>query len=352
MAVTRRAPARRAPPAARVHAGHIVVLVLLLSSCGLLNDDAFPPWLAYVEASAELGSLAADAGLGTTFEAAALELLESGGTSRLLVYLNSEAGHRLIALDPDTLAAVKVIEDDGYGFSRRISATTDGFVCGGALVDPTDLSLSPAPAAFDWSRTRAIEADDGGTPVNLVFVEDSESEATFFSYTAAWAETSAAARPYAPDLGSYYPIDVSAVGGSYALLARRNADWACFAADYAPASAFASAGIAYALQDDAVETTGPFPAADGRAWLTADGPVAYRRDDGGNGTNRLVRYVPGSGAGVGADATLAASWAVELDSIEFDDDDVRALGFDAGGDWWFALDRLSGRLYKLRTWWK
>ncbi|NLJ46040.1 MAG: hypothetical protein GX430_05715 [Treponema sp.] len=98
--------------------------------------------------------------------------------------------------------------------------------------------------------------------------------------------------------------------------------------------------------------TGPFRADDGLAWLTAGGPVAFTRGD--RNTDRLVRYRWGTGGF----STFWLDWAnaVEsevIDSIPFDSsDELRVLSFDPSGTWWFADDRRTGYLYKLRTWWR
>lgn len=312
-----------------------------------MGDDAFPHWLAYVEASADLGAVAAEAGLGDAPEVEALELLEAGGVTRLLAYLSGDGEKRLAVLDPDTLEALKVIDDERL--SPRLSTTSDGFTSGIAIIDPDDLTIASAPAVLDWNRAWSMTAPDGGAAVNLVFVEGSETLAWFYELASDWTTSGSTSRPYAPDGGSYYPLRATAVGDSYALLARRKADGAVFMAAYGSATGFSDPGITYALSGDDVTATGPFPAADDRAWPTVDGPVAYHRSD--DAPDRLIRYRAGSGGGVGADATLAASWSEALDSITIDDD-AKVLGFDASGSWWFAHDRLSGRLYKLRTWWR
>jgi len=84
-----------------------------------------------------------------------------------------------------------------------------------------------------------------------------------------------------------------------------------------------------------VEATGPFPIADGRAWLTADGVVALNRSD----VNALVRY------------SYAGSAPLDEFVIAGDTEGYEILSFDAGGSWWFLYDRFAGTLQKLRTWW-
>ncbi len=114
---------------------------------------------------------------------------------------------------------------------------------------------------------------------------------------------------------------------------------------YFPSTFTINTGTLDFLNDPAAQVTGPFRVDDGRAWITYDGPVAYHRGD--KGPDRLVRYKMGSGS------ASPYTPATELDSIPFDDnDELRVLSFDASGTWWFAYDRRTGYLYKLRTWWK
>ncbi len=337
---------RNGPPGRIAIAGAALVACAMMSACGFLTSDSFPRWLSYAEASVDLRAIAVDQGLGTDAYIGNLEFAPyvTGGTdySKVLVYATGNGVARLLLLDPDTLSFsfTKIYG----GFTQALASVTGGFLCGTQLVDPANLAALPS-LAHTWtnnaSSVRVFRVGDPATGSNYA-VDPLSNQALFESYPTAWgSSTSTLTRDLDASGYAYNLLDADYANG-YSVLGQRQDNSQGYAASFPDSATFTAGGTVF----DAASAvkTGPFPVADSNAWLTADGPVAYYRDN--NGSNRIVRYRYGTG-----DFTTGAQ-AEELDSLVFDSDDVQLLSFDPSGTWWFIYDKLSGRLYKLRTWWR
>lgn len=320
------------------------IVAALASTCGFLTDDVFPRWLSYVEASVDFRSIAADNGLG---DDPAIENLEYapfvyGGNdySKALVFATGNYAARLFLLDADRLGGA--VAKTGAGFSRVLIAGANGFICGTDSVNPMDYVVTADETTWSGNfGVRGFRVGDPGTGLNYAVVPNSSQQAVFGEYDIDWTPGASGIRDYDASLSTYNLLDADYANG-YSALAQRQYTGYGYAASFSTALLFTTAGTVF---DSASATkTGPFPIADQMAWLTEDGPVAYFRDDGRD--NRLVRYRWGTG-----DFATGAQ-AEEIDSLKFDTDDIAVLSFDPSGAWWFIYDRLDGRLYKLRTWWK
>jgi len=337
---------RRTGPLERI-ALTVVALVAstMLTTCSFLTSDTFPRWLSYVEASVDFRAITVAQGLGSDAYIDNLEFAPyvTGGAdySKVLVYATGNGTSRLILLDPDKLSFsfVKIYG----GFTRALASATGGFLCGTQLVDPLNPGNIPT-TAHAWtnnpSSVRVFRVGDPSTGSNYA-VDPLAAQALFESYPTAWGgATSTLTRNFDTAVYSYNLLDADYANG-YSVLGQRQDNGQGYAATFPDSATFTAGGTVF---DSGTATkTGPFPIADSYAWLTADGPVAFYR--GANGSNRIVRYRYGTG-----DFTTGAQ-AEELDSLRFDDNDVQLLSFDPSGTWWFIYDKLSGRLYKLRTWW-
>jgi hypothetical protein len=175
---------------------------------------------------------------------------------------------------------------------------------------------------------------------NYAVQQTSSTQAVFANYDVDWTPGTSVTRNLDSSSNDYNILDADFVQG-YTVLGRRSYGDSGYTASFASALDFTAGGTVF---DSALAVkTGPFPVADDRAWLTAGGPVAFDRSDR---VSRLVRYQYGTGN------FATGTTATELDSISIDEDDIKVLSFDPSGKWWFIYDRYSGRLYKLRTWWK
>ncbi|HUW69355.1 MAG TPA: hypothetical protein VMX33_03920 [bacterium] len=324
----------------------VIVAATMVSTCGFLTSDIFPRWLSYAEASVDFRSIAVAQGLGADAHIENLELAPyvTGGTdySKVLVFATGNYTSRLMLLDPDRLSFSFATLYGG--FTRALASVTGGFLCGTQRVDPLNPASIPT-LAHAWTNNttsvRVFRVGDPSTGSNYS-VDPLATQALFESYPTAWGvATSTLTKNYDTALYSYNLLDADYANG-YSVLGQRQDNGQGYAACF-PDSATFTVGVTVFDSATALKT-GPFPVADSNAWLTADGPVAFYRGD--NGSNRLVRYKWGTG-----NYTTGAQ-AEELDSLVFDDNDVQLLSFDPSGTWWFIYDKLSGRLYKLRTWWK
>ncbi len=348
MAVRRRALGAE-PGGARVGGVLAALLAVACSpwSCSFFEEDVYPGWLDYVAAKADLRTAASEAGTGSLRGVERIELFyyenASGTESALacaLVY--GDTGTALIALDGTTLAASKTWTSRSIPspepLGPPLGATLGGFVCGTLAFNPNDLEAGPASiSATVPSGEARIMADTAGAR-NYYIRNVATGGLRIAEYDASYGFLGDSLRPFDAASSSFALIDAEATGGRLRILVGGSSG--AYALGYADrATLIASTPL---LEDTAAERTGPFWPSDGKAWLTADGVVAYRRD----GRSRLELYP----YGYSPSATAAAAVST-VEALELDTDGIDILGFEPRGDYWFLYERLSGRLYALRTWW-
>lgn len=322
-----------------------------LSTCDFLTADIFPSWFSYVEARVDVRSIMKANGLGELAEVVTVEYTPyvdgSVDYSAVLVFAAGNGTRRLLVLNADNLAYRDALNHTNI--NESVGAAAGNFRCGDALVSPIDLNIVPAPTAWTNPDTQIFRTAVGG--VNYVVRPNSSSQALFEEYTMAWIAGPSVTRNYDTPNNFYNFQDADYVNG-WSVLATRQYTSYGFATSFATAGDFYAGGTVFdnvtALQ------TGPFRSDENGAWLTSGGPVAINRGD--RRTDRLVRYKWGTGGFTTffGDFSSGNFWtSEELDSIPFDDDEeLRVLSFEPSGRWWFAYDRRTGYLYKLRTWWK
>lgn len=320
----------------------VLLLTLLLSTCDFLTSDIFPNWLSFVEASVDLRAIGTDLGLGSDPYPEALEyapfVFSGTDYSKVLVFLRGNIGQQsLLFLDPGNLALKGNLFEPG--FSPILASAAGGFLCGVRIINPLDFTTAAAPA-WGGSMVRLFRVGIAPAGQNYTVQQGSSTQAVFANYDVDWTPGTSVTRIFDSSSTDYNILDADFVQG-YSLLGRRSYGDYGYTASFAAAADFTAGGTVF---DSALAIkTGPFPVADDRAWLTAGGPVALDRSDK---YTRLVRYQFGTGS------FATGAMATELDSISFDADDIKVLSFDPSGKWWFIYDRYSGKLYKLRTWWK
>jgi hypothetical protein len=327
----------------------VLLFASLLSTCGFLTDDIFPRWLSYVEASVDFRAIAIAQGLGEDAYIENLELapyvIGTDDYSKVLVYANGNSVSRLLLLDTETLEHFYT-PPFVAGFNRALASVSNGFMCGTQVVDPLNPGNAPSLAHgwVDAFAARVFRVGDPLTGLNFALnTNGSSSQALFEEYPTAWgAATASITRDYDTFVNIYDSFDAAFVNG-YSVLGIRQNYGNGFAASFPTSITFTAGGTVF---DSATATkTGPFPVSEGYAWLTEGGPVAFYRGD--RDSDRLVRYKWGTGnftTGVQAE---------EIDSLIFEDsEEIKLLSFDPSGTWWYLYDRMDGRLYKLRTWWK
>jgi len=334
----------------------ILLSVLMLSTCGFLTDDVFPRWLSYVEASIDFRSILIDQGLGADADVENLELasyvIGTDDYSKELVYVSGNGAASLILLDPSDLSFKHArLDDPLLNFNRNLASVTKGFLCGNDVIDPTSATY-PIHGNFitGWNNPSTVRMFRVGDPItgfNYAVDEYGTSMgADFRQYDDTWLITvNIASRTWDSAFQMYHLLDSENVNG-YSVLAQRNDYGTAYAASYPLFFDFTdNAAMSVFDWGGTTTVTGPFPVSESYAWLTEGGPVAFHRGD--NGNDRLIRYAWGTG-----DFALGTQ-STEIDSMAFDnDEDIRLLSFDPSGTWWFLYDRMDGKLYKLRTWWK
>lgn len=316
------------------------LLSLLLSSCAFLTSDIFPSWLSFADANLDLRGLVRGFGAVDEPESLYVEYLQTvGGPAYIAVLYYEGTAWRLVFLDPEDMGYLASLKEPG--FSPFLGAGSGGdIVCGTVSVAAATLtSQTPAPTSLPGGgRAYLVRAGAGAN--QYIVGSPNSSNVAWIQYDSAWVSSppgtiGAGAAPY-PSTTIYLQdadTDVPGTGANYLFRDTSSGGYG-YLAYYA---ATASIETNPPLSSSATQVTGPFRMDDGRGWITSGGPVAYVRGD--NGPDRLVRYKLGS---VGT----------EQDSLPFDSDDMEILSFDPTGRYWFIYDRISGRLFKLRTWWK
>ncbi len=325
----------------------ILFSAALLSTCGFLTDDIFPRWLTYVEASVDFRAIAVAQGLGEDVIIDNLEfapyVIGTDDYSKVLVYANGNSTYKLLLLDPESLEYK--FNPTSAGFTRALASVSNGFMCGTQVIDPLNPGNIPSatPAWTSGSAVRVFRDGDPVTGLNIVVDLNSVTTALFRQYSVAWVLGVNGTRTFDSLARSYNIIDADRVNG-YSVLGQSQYSPFAFASSSTNFTDFTQNATTVFDQATAIKT-GPFPVSESYTWLTEGGPVAFYRGD--SGSDRLVRYRWGTG-----DFATGAQ-AEEIDSMDFEDDEsIKLLSFDPSGTWWYMYDRMDGRLYKLRTWWK
>lgn len=325
----------------------MLAAAIALWSCSFFEEDAYPGWLDYVAAKVDLRAAAAEAGIGAIRGIERLERLyysETADTESALVCVLAygDKGAALLALDGTTLAVRKAWTRDTLTspepLGPPLGATLGGFVCGTLAFDPSDLGAGPASISATVPPGDARIMVDTAEARNYYLRNDTTGTLKITEYDAGYGYLGDSFRPLDAAASSFALLDAEATGGSLRILA--SGATGAYAFGFASGAALVAATPL--LEDAAAEKTGPLGIADGKAWLTADGIAAYRRDD----RSRLELYPYGY-----SPSATAAATGPTVEALELDTDGIDVLGFEPRGDYWYLYERLSGRLYALRTWW-
>jgi len=326
-------------------------LSLALSSCSFLTWDIFPSWLSYWDASYDLRAEIRDFSGGVLDDPQSyyVEYIETvGGPSYIAVLLFYDSGGRLVLLDPADMSRIAAVESTS--FSPLLAAGSGGdIVCGQVSIDTTTYTASTGPSSLGYgSRQWLVRV--GPYSDQYVVGCDSNSLVSKRKDNLTWTspttlgDSDVAIAPYPTT--SWNLVDgetaITGVGANLLFSYYGGTEQVGYAAYYSLSSDIE--GVTEIIGSSATEVTGPFPMDDGLAWITSGGPVAYNRRD--NGNDRLVRYQFGSGN------VSTGIYSTDLDYFAMDRDDMDILSFDPSGNYWFVYSRDSGRLMKLRTWWK
>lgn len=331
----RRAASRR--PAARraASACGALALTLLLSACDFIGLDMFPPELMNVEADVDLAEIVANAG-ATLGRVRRIESLTSSASGKAFVFamVETSAGPLLMILDGADLAFEKLVS--GNALNPALGVDMDGnFQCGKVNVESSYLIDSGTTYGPNDGYHRLFPGLSG----NLVFHSNNTNMITLEKF-ATWstaASPTSAKQPFSTLSTPITLLDAERFAdGSAALLFTDSYSYSTtYAMRFSDTNAVETAFSSSYLEDgDLDATTIAYGVHDEGAWVTKDGVILLRDDY----DRRLIRFEYGSGA--------------EIDSKTIKTEWKEAVSFDPSGDFWFYYDSLSGRLYKMRTWWK
>lgn len=320
-------------------AAALIAAAVSLCSCEFLGLDMFPSDLKNLEASFDLRAYLASSDISFN-GVERIERLESSTTGAvyLFVLLYTDSGSRLMILD-EKLSKVEGSSTDAQLGRLLLADNSDQFLCGQVIFD-ANLNL-----VGHGSDTSAFYDGVCGYPdssANYTIWSSSYSALSLASHDASWL----AATPTTNDLlstpstTSYYQLVdlLSTDTASPFVLAFlvKNENNRPYIVQYADRAAFDAGFASSYATSNAVTLNLDVSPLDRSLWLTSDGIVALRTD---SGPTRLVRYSFATGK--------------ELDSQSFNVSTENAfLSFEPEGRYYYRYDGLSGRLYKLRTWWK
>ncbi|MBU0928564.1 MAG: hypothetical protein KKA67_12500 [Spirochaetes bacterium] len=330
----------------------LATIATLATACGLVGDDGFPPWLSYAESGASMAAAASEAGIGGLRSISRLEyvpFVSAGGIGEALVvaYLLGEEGEALVALDPTTMLVRKAWKRASIppldGIGHNVKGTSVGFLSGRLEFDPADLDAAPLaiPTGAPPENGRIFTSGPAGGNY-LIARDDSipgEYRLAVSSFSPAYLPLGSSPPRALDSANTYFEIvDAEYLDPWFRVLVVTGSGGSSESRGYVVSfqSEAAMLGPDPLLEDADAQVTGPFPMGGRLGWLTVDGVVALSYGD----RTRLARY------GYGYPLAL-------LDEVACGDgQDYSFLSFDPGGAWWFLHDRLRGRAYKLRTWWR
>jgi hypothetical protein len=305
---------------------------IVFSSCSYLVGDSFPAYDQRIVAMTDFDAAVKTASGGSPLQyLIRLDYLESKGSSGVFVDLTTLDGlRRLISLDGGSLGSPLAYVFGGsttFGNAFGLSASGD-YVSGNV--------------ALRWD-TRAPEAQAPTPPGNSILLSEAGSNYCFSAsgttlsaevYDAAWNFLSTTTEKIAA-AGAWSLVSAGQGGGYYCFL--------FFHGDTHMYRAFRTPSIASmswtSLFDDAAVSsdymTPEFSADPYSLWITVDGPVTASYENNGRSFS-LLKF--------GA-AASTSSYSVKGDGSS-------SVSFESSGSYWFMHEAATGRLYKLRTWWK
>jgi len=312
-----------------------MMTALATVSCGFIGSDMFPRELQYAAGSYDL---AEDLGVepAEVGELRVERLTNSDGVSRVAVYVGGSAANSLYILDDD-LSLLRSYSQDS--FSRFLGIDQSGdFACGTVFV-PYDTSVDPTvgvnlgcdEGSFDVVGTSSVLYSSDGASGTVLNARNKIS-------STAYAVDSLVSSGY-----YFNTLDSSLIGETdrlFALLRDRSSGSSMLAIGFPDIYVDHATMLTTVLNGAQIDTmtgvsyTWIYVDNTDSGWITADGVVALVH---GNGS-RLIRFDLTSGE--------------ELDSIRIDSEWMQGISFEDGGAYWYFYDRQSGRLNKLRTWWR
>jgi hypothetical protein len=308
--------------------------ILLFSSCSYLLGGPFPAYEQRIVAMTDFDAAVKAASGGSALQFInGLDYLESNGSSGVFVRLGTQDGKlRLLTFDGESLGApVAYVFGAAAPFGSGFGLAASGDYVSGQL-------------ALKWD-SRVPESTQPTPPVNTILLSEgginycfstasSVSSLSALTYDASWAALSTITMPISAT-GSWSLISAGQGGGYYCFL--------FFRGDTNTYRAFRTTSVASmpwsSLFDDPTVSadykTAEFSADRYSLWITADGPVTASNDNNGKSFSLLEFGAAASTSGYSLKIGGSASYS-----------------FESSGSYWFMYEAATGRLYKLRTWWK
>jgi hypothetical protein len=325
-------------------------LAISTQSCSYLLGDPYGNYLQKVDAWVDLRS-GLQTALGLTLDRVnGIEVAEGsylGATYRHVLvkcdFTNNISRIRSLAYGDLSLSSF----DDNPSFPGVFSAsrTLDGDIRVGGNLYRADLAVGtgtvPSSSTSIWSWFESPTYND------LVY-SDMTNLLHLDGYNNAWASPVTLSQSIS-STGSWQLARASlladgrvcllffmGMGGQGTIRAASFPDAAAFRAAFSnPTIMEYAASLSDSISVNSTNGSSDNPAGIS-AWLTADGVVSLT--DQGNNRFTFQRYPLGPGSAID-EYVLSANY----DSLIY---------FEASGNYWYRFDRGTGRLFRLRTWWK
>ncbi len=312
-----------------------------LAGCEFLGLDMFPAELQNLEASHDLRRALASQGYSITRAIKIERMVASNGKEFVFVLFEDGFGRKLSILDGN-LERVVGTRSDSYLGTLMLADGIGNIICGQLRFDAATETFSQTFGDFDLlGDGRAGFWDPALNNSYVVFSPNPiQLERKSFSAGFGAGGISSGAQnlfPIAPT-ESFSLTDLLYTGAAtpfYLLFTASGQGENLFLMRFPSVSAFHTAIVTSPVQNgqDLGYRIYSRPQ-DRRAWLTEAGVVLFESDR----ESRLVRYALDSG--------------LELDSKTVEGEWMSGISFDPSGEFWYYYDGRTGRLMKLRTWWK
>jgi hypothetical protein len=306
--------------------------LFLFSSCSYLTGGPYPAYDQRIVAMTDFNAAVKAASGGSALQQLySVEYLESKLSSGVFAVLGTEDGaQRLVTLDGGSLGApVAYAFGAGtlFGMSTGFGLSASGDYVRGQVALKWDTRVQEP---YNPPSHGILLSEGGG---NYCF-SASGSSLSIDSYDSSWGSPAVATKAIA-NAGTWTLVSAGQGGGYYSFLFHHEETQAF--------RAFRTTSVASmpwtSLFDDptvsADDKTAEFSAESYSLSITADGPVSVSYSNNG-----LVFSLLNFGA-----SASTSTYTIKNTGSQ-------TYYFEPSGSYWFMYDQTTGRLSKLRTWWK
>jgi len=313
--------------------GLAAAAALLLGGCDYLLGGGAPSWLGRISASAHLRSIVAQETGSELWSIDGFNYLESQGSSAALVFVTTTDFRRhLVALDGRTLGDPRVYSTPAYSLGTSAGVDMTGYYVTGQLSLRWDNRLPQPPPPFpSFSVDKAISDSTSNYSIT-----GTTNTYDLIPYNAVWgAPGGPISRPiFSAGGGQHRFSGHTGMGSSpyvHLFYSTNNKTFMATQSPYVYPDTTPADAVT-AIKTIEIHTGNSY----NNAWATADGAVARESDNSGHIILKLYRF---GAAGASDEYSLRENGDMQM-------------SFEPSGRYWFLYEGTTGRLYKLRTWWK